>query len=154
MSTPGTMTITRVLSPSDWTSKQIDNLVAIGKKNYLLGISKPKKSPIEEGSSDFSEAKFQAQMMIALEKKSRQRGVAASSDSVWYAMSSTLGAKNLVEGVKAREAKVRRFVDAFQPQLLSHLATIDAMPVSTLGERAAKMTANMEGLAALRGGTK
>ena len=154
MSEHTTMTVTRVLSPSDWVRKQIDTLKSVGLANYKLGIANPKKSPIEAGSSDQSEAKFAAQMQIALDKKSRQRGVAASSDQIWFSMSKDLGAENLVKGVVKREAKVRKFVDTWQPQLLSHLAEIDGMPVASLEERLAKMTENARGLAALHGATK
>lgn len=154
MSEPTSMTITRVLSPSDWVKKQIDTLKSVGLSNYRLGIAHPKKSPIEAGSSDQSEAKFRAQMQIALDKKSRQKGVASSSDAIWFAMSKDLGAENLVKGVVKREAKVRKFVDTWQPQLVSHLATIDAMPVESLEDRLNKMTENARGLAALHGATK
>jgi len=154
MSEPTSMTIQRLLSPSEWTKKQIDTLSSVGLRNYQLGISRPKRSPIEAGSSDSSEAKYQAKLQIAFDKKSRQKGVAASSDQIWYAMSKTLGAENLVKGVKARESKVRKFVDAWQPHLQSHLANIDTMPVTTLEERLTKQTENARGLAALHGATK
>jgi len=151
---PTTMTLTRVLSPSEWVRKQINTLSMVGKTNYLLGIARPKRSPIEAGSSDQSEAKYQAQLMVAFDKKSRQRGVAASSDQIWFDMSKSLGAENLVKGVTQREAKVRKFVDGFHPQLLTHLASVDALPVTSLEERLSKMTANARGLAALRGVVK
>ncbi len=154
MSTPTTMTITRVLSPRDWVKKQIETLKSVGLTNYRMGIANPKRSPIEAGSSNYSEAKFAAQMQIALDKKSRQKGVAASSDQIWFAMASGLGAENLIKGVVQREAKVQKFVDTWHPQLLSHLDTIDAMPIASLEERLTKMTENARGLAALHGATK
>lgn len=148
---PTSMTITRVLSPSEWVKKQIATITLTGRTNYELGIARPKRSPIDAGSSDSSEAKFQAQLMLAFEKKSRQKAVAASSDAIWFEMSKGLGAENLVKGVVKREAKVRKFVDGFHPNLISHLAEIDDMPVTSLEERLAKQTANARGLAALRG---
>jgi len=154
MSEPTSMTITRVLPPSEWVKKQINTLKAVGRTNYLQGIATPKKSPIEAGSSDQSEAKFAAKMQIAIEKKYRQKGVAASSDADWFRMAKTLGAENLVKGVTAREAKVLNFVSKYQPALLTHLDTIDRMPVATLDERLTKMTENARGLAALHGTTK
>lgn len=151
---PTSMTVTRVLSPSEWVKKQIDTLSMVGRSNYELGIARPKRSPIAAGSSDQSEAKYQAQLMIAFDRKSRQRGVAASDDTIWFNMTKSLGAENLVKGVVKREAKVRKFVDGFHPQLISHLASVDALPVTSLEERLAKMTANARGLAALRGVVK
>ncbi len=151
---PTSMTITRVLSPSEWVKKQIDTLSLVGRANYELGIARPKRSPIAAGSSDQSEAKYQAQLMIAFDRKSRQKGVAASDDKIWFDMSKDLGAENLVKGVKKREAKVRKFVDGFHPQLLTHLSAIDDLPVTSLEERLSKMTENARGLAALRGVVK
>lgn len=151
---PTSMTITRVLSPTEWATKQLSTLEAVGRSHYVLGISRPKRSPIAAGSSDASEAAYRAQVMIALDKKSRQRGVAASSDDIWFRMSKGLGAENLVKGVVQRKEKVVKFLNAWQPTLKAHLDTIDPLGTATLEERMTKMVANARGLAALHGATK
>lgn len=151
---PTGVTVQRVLSPNDWKDKQISTLKAVGRKNYLVGIGFPKRSPIGAGKSDWAEEKFNAAIMLALENKSRQKGVAASSDEEWFKYSKEIGADNLVAGVTKREAKVLDFITAFQPKLLSHLATIDTMGVATLEERVEKAAENIRGLAALRGAAK
>ena len=42
-------TVTRVISPTAWKDRQIDTLKAVGKKNYEVGIAKPRKDPIQAG---------------------------------------------------------------------------------------------------------
>lgn len=151
---PTSMTVTRLISPSAWADKQVSTLEAVGRTHYVAGIARPRKSPIGEGSSDESEAAYRAQIQIALDKKSRQKGVAASSDDIWFRMSKDLGAENLVKGVVKRKEKVVKFLNAWQPTLKGHLDTIDVMGVATLDERLTKMAENARGLAALRGTVK
>jgi len=148
---PTGVTVQRVLSPGDWKDKQIGTLKAVGRKNYLVGIGYPKRSPIGAGKSDWAEEKFNAAMMLALEKKSRQTGVGQSSDEEWFKYSKEIGADNLVGGVTKREAKVTDFITGFQPKLVAHLADIDKMDVATLEERIEKAAENIRGLAGLRG---
>ena len=148
---PTGVTVQRVLSPTDWKEKQLGTLKAVGRKNYLVGIGYPKRSPIGAGKSDWAEEKFNASMMLALENKSRQSGVAKSSDEEWFAYSKDIGADNLVTGVTKREAKVADFITAWQPKLVTHLSKIDAMDVGTLEERISKAAENIRGLAALHG---
>ena len=146
---PTTMTVTRLISPDEWAEKQLKVVTAVGKSNYLGGIARPRKSPIGAGSSDWSEAKFNSKMTVVLEKKSRQKGVAKSSDDIWFGLTKTLGADNYVKGVKAREYKIKAFTTSFQPKLLAHCGRMDALPVATFDERMSKMTENARGLAAL-----
>lgn len=148
---PTGVTVQRVLSPEDWKNKQIGTLKAVGRRNYLVGIGYPKRSPIGAGKSDWAEEKFNAAMMLALEKKTRQVEVGKSSDDEWFRYSKEIGADNLVSGVTKREAKVSDFITAWQPKLTSHLAEIDKMGVATLEERIEKAAENIRGLAALHG---
>ena len=149
--TPTSVTVQRVLSPTDWKDKQIGTLKAVGRKNYLIGIGFPKRSPIGAGKSDWAEEKFNAAMQIALENKTRQKEVGKSSDEEWFNYSKSIGADNLVGGVTKREAKVVDFVTAWQPKLTAHLADIDKMEVATLENRIEKAAENIRGLAALHG---
>ena len=148
---PTGVTVQRVLSPTDWKDKQINTLKSVGRRNYLVGIGYPKRSPIGAGKSDWAEDKFNAAMMLALDGKLRQKGVGKSSDEEWFRYSKDIGADNLVPGVTKREAKVLDFITAWQPKLVTHLGTVDAMGVATLEERIEKAAENIRGLAALHG---
>lgn len=151
---PTGVSVQRVLSPEDWKNKQLGNLKAVGRGNYLVGIGSPKKSPIAAGASDLAEAKFAAKMRVAIENKTRQKAVGKSSDEEWFTYSKEIGADNLVGGVTKREAKVADFISAFHPKLTAHLAKIDVMEVETLEQRISKAAENIRGLAALHGAAK
>ncbi len=43
------------------------------------------------------------------------------------------------------------FINTWHPELVSHLAEIDKLPVETLEERISKADENIRGLAALKG---
>jgi len=146
------ITISRLPSPEDWRAKQIGNLKAVGEGNYRAKIGKPKKSPIAAGIA--AEDKFADAMKKVLDVKSRAAGLKGVTDDEWLTYATELGAGRLVEGVTKREPKVKKFIDAFQPMLGSHVANIDTMANVTLADRKAKMAANVDGLVALHGKAK
>lgn len=146
-----TATVRRVLPPKEWREKQIDTLVKVGKKNYLTGIAFPKADPIEEGKSDAAEARFGASMTAVVENKSRQKALTPLTIADWYPFARDIGADLLVDGVRKREVKVAKFINAFQPHLVEHLTNVDKLTVETLENRIEKADENIRGLAALKG---
>lgn len=144
-------TVQRVLPPKEWREKQIGTLKSVGRKNYLTGIAYPKADPIAAGASDKAEARYAAETKAAIDAARRQNALKALTIEDWYPFARDIGANILVDGVVKREAKVNRFVTAFQPMLITHLAEIDKLAVETLEERISKSAENIRGLAALRG---
>jgi len=143
-------TVQRVKPPKEWREKQIGNLKAVGRRNYLVGIAFPKKDPIEAGKSNAAEARYAAEMKIVLDEKRRKKALEPLDIDDWYVYARDIGADILVDAVTKREAKVARFVDSWQPMLLDHLAKIDPMSVETLEERIEKAAENIRGLAAMK----
>ena len=144
-------TVQRVLPPKEWREKQLDTLTKVGRKNYLLGIAYPKKDPIVEGKSDKSEARYAAETRAAIDEGRRKKALDPLTIDDWYPYARDIGADILVSGVTKREAKVAKFINPWQPMLVTHLGKIDPKPVETLEERIAKSADNIRGLAALRG---
>ena len=144
-------TVQRVLPPKEWREKQISTLKSVGRKNYLTGIAFPKHDPIVEGKSDKAEARYAATMRVVLDEERRKKGLAPLTIDDWYPYARDIGADILVDGVTKREVKVGKFINAFQPQLVTHLVEVDKMAVETLEERISKSAENIRGLAALRG---
>lgn len=142
-------TVTRVLSPAAWKKRQIDTLKAVGEDNYKVGITKPRKDPIAAGIA--AEDKYAKEVKKAIDEKRRAVALGKTDMAEWYKYTSEIGAGRLVEGVTKREAKVDRFVTTFQPMLVSHLGTIDAMPDVTDKDREDRMLTNLRGLKALKG---
>lgn len=144
-------TVQRVLPPKEWREKQISTIKSVGRKNYLTGIAFPKKDPIAAGKSDGAEARYAAETRAAIDEGRRQKALAPLTIDDWYPFARDIGADILVDGVVKREAKVAKFVNKFQPELVSLLADVDKKPVETLEERISKSADTIRGLAALRG---
>lgn len=142
-------TVTRVISPDAWKKRQIDTLKAVGETNYKVGIAKPRKDPIEAGIA--AEEKYAANTKKAIDEGRRATALGKTSMAEWYRYSSELGAGRLVDGVVKREAKVDKFVKTFQPMLVSHLASVDALADVTDSDREQRMLENLRGLKALKG---
>lgn len=146
-----TATVRRVLPPKEWKDKQIDTLVKVGKKNYLTGIAFPKADPIEAGKSDAAELRYATETALAIEEKRRQKALAPLTIADWYPFARDIGADLIVDGVRKREVKVAKFINAFQPILIDHLTKVDKLAVETLEQRIEKSAENIRGLAAMKG---
>ena len=142
-------TVTRVLSPEAWKERQISTLKAVGEANYKVGIAKPRKDPIAAGIA--AEEKYAAETKKAIEAGSRKAALEKTSMAEWYKYTSDIGAGRLVDGVVKRVAKVDTFVKTFQPMLVSHLASVDALADVTDSDREQRMLENLRGLKALKG---
>jgi len=141
--------VQRVISPEDWAKRQINTLKAVGRTNYLEGIKAPKADPIQRGIE--TEAKYAEATRKAIENESRKKGLEKTSMAEWYQYSSNIGADKLVDGVVKREAKVKKFITAYQPLLTTHLAAIDKLDEETDSDRENRMLENLRGLKALKG---
>jgi len=142
-------TVTRVISPDAWKKRQIDTLKAVGEANYKVGIAKPRKDPIAAGIA--AEEKYAVETKKAIEEKRRAAALEKTNMAEWYKYTSDIGAGRLVDGVTKRVAKVDKFVKTFQPMLVSHLSSIDALADVTDSDREQRMLENLRGLKALKG---
>ena len=145
---PTKATVTRVLKPDDWISRQITNLKDVGERSFRVGIAFPKRDPIAAGID--AEEVYAAQVKLAIEEERRKKKLAKTNIDEWYAYSQTFAGR-LVDGVVKREKEVHDFVKPWQPTLVTHLTEIDKKAVVTLKDRVDKAVANIEGLAALKG---
>ena len=148
---PARLSIQRVLPPKDWKEKQLSTLKSVGRKNYLTGIAYPKAGPVTAGKSEMAEKRYAARMRTVIDEELRRKGLEPVTDEEWFQYAKNIGADKLVDGVVKREAKVGRFVNSWQPMLVTHLTDIDKLSVETLEERITKASENIRGLAALHG---
>ena len=140
--------VTRLIPPDQWRKRQIENLRAVGKKNYEVGIDNPKKDPIKAAID--ADDRWKERIKEAIEKDLRKKRLQKVTADEWNAYAHAFSDK-LVDGVVKREAKVAAFIDAWHPKLLSHLQKIDAMPAVTDADMEARMIENLRGLKALKG---
>lgn len=142
-------TVKRVISPEDWKNRQLNTLKAVGRQNYLQGISSPKADPIARGIA--TEEKYAIETRKAIDEGRRKAALQKTDMNEWARYSKEIGADNLVDGVVKREAKVTEFTTKFQPMLASHLGKIDTLPEATDSDRENRMLENLRGLKALKG---
>lgn len=145
---PNPPTVRRILPKEEWINKQIATLEAVGKENYLTGIKNPRKDPIKAGID--AQKRYEEQMKKDDVLKRREMGLKATNMDEWASMCEKIGADKLVDGVKARQYKIERFLDKYIPALEKHLADIDAMPNVTDADREKRMIANLRGLKKLK----
>ncbi|RLG80367.1 MAG: hypothetical protein DRO40_11330 [Thermoprotei archaeon] len=142
-------TVKRVISPDEWKKRQLETLRAVGRTNYIQGISAPKADPIERAKA--TDPKWKANLRKAMEEDRRLHALEKTSMNEWYKYAHDIGADKLVDGVIKREAKVSAFIQAWHPLLTEHLAKIDALPEETDADREKRMLENLRGLKALKG---
>lgn len=143
------MAIQRLISPSAWKDRQIKALQSTGQANYTQGIQNPKADPIAEAIK--AKGAWENGIRDAQNNDRFVKGLQKTSFQEWQGYATTIGAGKLVEGVVKREAKVAKFLNAWQPELTSVLSNLDALPTDTASERDAKMLANVKALRELRG---
>jgi len=141
--------VERLLSPDEWKKRQIDNLKAVGETNYSVGVSRPKKDTIAAGIA--AEDKYVARVKEAADEGRRKKALETVTLAEWATYAQEIGKGRLVEGVTKREKKVDKFIRAWQPILLDHVAKIDALPAVTDADMKERIISNWEGLKALKG---
>jgi len=141
--------VKRVLSPEDWRNRQINTLKSVGRANYLEGIKSPKDDPIAAGIR--AQGRYEDQMKKDEVLKRRKSELEKTTMSEWYALTASIGPDKLVDGVVKREAKVSKFITAYQPLLTTHLGKIDGMANVSDSDREQRVLENLRGLKALKG---
>lgn len=143
------MAIQRLISPAAWKDRQIAALKTNGQANYAQGIQNPKADPIEAAKA--AKGAWENGIKQAQERNAFVKGLEKTNIQEWQGYAANIGAGKLVEGVTKREAKVSKFLNTWQPALVSTLTALDAMPTDTASDRDQKMLANVKALRALKG---
>lgn len=141
--------VTRLVEADEWVNKQVRGVEGVGRANYEAGVQRPRKSPIQ--ASIDAQQRYEEQMRNPQVLARRVTGLRGSSDDEWLANSLSLGAARIVEGVRAREGKIRTKVTALRQAMVAHLQTIDRLPNATDADRENRMIQNKRGLQALKG---
>jgi hypothetical protein len=142
-------TIQRLPTAQQWVDKQIGNLQAVGEANYRVGITSPKKDPIQAGIA--AQGAYESKMRDPAVLKRRETGLRKTNSDEWATMCESVGASRLVQGVVSRQYKVERAVGSLVGKLATHLQKIDALPNVTDADRERRMVENLRGLRAMKG---
>lgn len=137
-----------VKDPTRWADKQLARVKVSG-DDYRKGVESPAKNPITEALR--KNEKRIANLQKSIREKTWEKTMAKLTLEDWKKPTLELGAERFIRGVEANEQKIRDFVNKFQPMLVSHVATIEAMPDTTDSDREARVLANLRGLKKLKG---
>ena len=145
---PERATVTRILKPEDWISRQISTLKAVGETNYGTGIASPRKDPIAAGIA--AEDRYASQTRKAIEEGRRAKALQATNIDEWFTYSTNIGKGRLVEGVTKREKEVRDFVNPWHSMLSDHVSKIDVLPAVTDADMENRVLTNLRGLKGMK----
>jgi len=138
----------RLPSPEEMTELQIKG-AADNAQKWLDRTTKPKKNFKEEALKATSRARYKESMERVLEQGLWSGGMALVDESETIATIQRRGKEVYSKGVKDREPKILRRNKELHNDRLAVASAIDAMPVSTVEEREAKMIANKRALEAI-----
>jgi len=138
----------RLPSAEDWAALQVKGAEDNAQK-WLDRTTKPKKNFKEEALRPTAVERYKDSMRKVIDEDRHAGGMALVDESETMAIIKEVGAEGYKKGVRARKAKIRRVVGDLREDRLALCAVIDALPVSTDGEREEKMLQNKRGLQAI-----
>jgi hypothetical protein len=128
----------KVISPDKWVSKQVERAkagAADWKSNYLDKVD----LMLEAGKA--AEEKWADKMSTAIKEKRRLKGLEKVSPADVRAIVETLGEKVFIEGIEARQPKIKKVVSELQPLVQAVSDTIRSMPDKTDADREKRLIA-------------
>lgn len=137
----------RVVTPEKWA----DDMVTAAKNKagkWLENSLKPKKDPKDRARK--ASKKYENNMREAIDEKRWDAGIDAYDETVRQATIEAVGESGYRSGLDTHKAKVDHKIKKLQPLVAALTATIDAMPVDTPEQRAAKMIAARDGMLAIK----
>lgn len=111
---------------------------------WLKNALKPKKDPKEKARK--ASKKFESNTRAALEEKRWDAGIEAYDEDLRQKTIEAVGESGYRSGIDTKVLKVKAKIAKLQPLVAALTDTLDAMPVDTPEQRAAKMVAARDGM--------
>ena len=137
----------RVMDPTEWANDMIAGAQAKAKK-WLDHSVRPRKDPKERALK--AAGKYENNMRAALDGKHWNTGIAAYDEALREETIKAVGEGGYRDGIAKKKAKIAAKIAKLQPKVAALSATLDAMPVDTPEQRAAKMIAARDGMLAIK----
>jgi len=115
---------------------------------WLKNSIKPKKDPKERAKK--AAKKYENNMRLALDEKRWDAGIDAYDETVRQVTIEAVGESGYRTGIDSHKAKITHKIGKLQPLVVALTATLDAMPVDTPEQRAAKMVAARDGMLTIK----
>ena len=137
----------RVVDPTAWADDMMTAAKNKGTK-WLKNALKPKKDPKERARK--AAKKYDNNMRAALDEKRWDAGIEAYDEGVRQQTIEAGGTGAYTSGIDRKKAKIAHKITKLQPLVVALTATLDAMPVDTPEQRAAKMVGARDGMLAIK----
>lgn len=115
---------------------------------WLANSLKPKKDPKERAKK--AAKKYDSNMRKALDEKRWDDGIEAYDETLRMETIAAVGETGYSAGITSHAAKAKAKIAKLQPLVAALTVTLDAMPVDTPEQRAAKMVAARDGMLAVK----
>lgn len=138
----------RLPTAEDWADLQIAGAQANAEK-WLKNTTAPKKNFKEEALRGTSIQRYKTSMQRVISEGTWEGGMGLVDESETMATIKRLGSSVYSNAISNRKPKIQRVVRELREDRLALAVTIDAMPVSTEGERENKMIQNVRGMRAI-----
>jgi len=132
-----------VIEADAWASKQLRRAAAAG-ADWKEGVLHPRRNPVDAAIK--AAGKWADRLQSAIRDKKFEAGLKQVDVDAMYATIEKLGEAVFVQGIEAREAKVRAKIAKLRPLVLALKQTIDAMPDATDADRVKRLLAAREGM--------
>jgi len=137
----------RVVDATAWA----EDMITAGKNKgakWLANSLKPKKDPKDRARK--AAKKYDNNMRAALDEKRWDAGIEAYDEGVRQKTIEDGGTGAFTSGIDRKKVKITHKITKLQPLVVALTATLDAMPVDTPEQRAAKMVASRDGMLAIK----
>lgn len=138
----------RIPTPDKIVELQLKG-VSDNAQKWLTNTVTPKKNFKEEALKPQAVQRYKNSMQKVIAEDRQAKGMALVDESEAIATVQALGTGAYTNGVTARKGKILRVAKELDSDRLALAAAVDALPVSTDGEREAKMIANKRGQQAI-----
>jgi len=136
-----------VVDATKWADKMITR-VKNASADWEAGVQRPRRSPT--AAMKAAAGKWKTNMQKAITEDRWFKAIGTLTDDAIKAAAVKVGGQRFVDGVTAREQKVRDAIAKLQPKVSALSARIQAMPQDSDAQRETRMLENLRGMRAIK----
>lgn len=143
----GLLAVGAVVDAQHWADKMITR-VKNAAADWEKGVANPRRSPVAGMKS--AAGKWKNKMQAAIANDSWSKAVNKLTDDAIKAAAAKVGGGKFVDGITAREQKIRDAIAIQQPKVAALSAKIQSMAQDTDQQRETRMVENLRGMRATK----
>jgi len=136
-----------VVDAGTWADKMIARVKNAG-PDWEKGVQNPRRSPV--AGMKAAAGKWKNNMQRAIQEDRWAKAVNGLTDDAIKAAAAKVGGGKFVDGITAREQKIRDAIQKQQPKVAALSTKIQGMPQDTDQQREARMVENLRGMRATK----